>query len=830
MPPEAAYSLAPGDSPAAAGAPVLCTHCSLPVPAGLVEPDAAAQFCCHGCRTVYELLHQCGLEQYYRLRAGEGGTNERPAAERSYASLDDPAFLAAHARPLAGGLLTTELYVEGVHCAACVWLIERLPRVADGVIEARLDFRRALVQVTWDPQRIQLSQAAAALHALGYAAHPARDVQTRTLRRAEDRRMLIRVGVAGALAGNVMTLAFGLYGGAFHGIEAPAAALLRWTSMLLGLIALVWPGSLFFRGALAALRTRTATLDVPIALGLLVGGLAGATNTVLGRGEIYFDSLTMLVFLLLVGRWLQLRQQRWTADSLALLYSLTPSSARRVETDSAGDRTIREVPVEALTAGDLLEVRAGETIPADGTVVSGDSALDQAWLTGESAAVPIGPGQLAYAGAINVAAPLQLRVTATGAATRAGRLMQLVEHAARSRPPSVRFADRIAGWFTLTVVGIALTTFAAWWWIAPARAADQAAALLIVACPCALGLATPLAFSAAIGRAARQGILIKSGDALEALAGRGRLLLDKTGTVTFGQLRLVTWHGAEDVWPHVAALESHASHPVARALVAALRTPETAPPHVQLEAATRSGVVGRLGNDTLLVGAPAFVQERGAHLSASLADALQAVVDAALTPVLVARNGIVVAVAGLGDALRPDTRSALQALHHLGWDAALLSGDHPRVVAAVGAQLGLPAAALRGGATPEDKLAVVQETRGAQPVVMIGDGVNDAAALSAATVGIAVHGGAEASLAAADVYLAHPGLTPIVALIEAARRTLHSIRWCFAASLAYNLIAIALAATGIITPIIAAILMPLSSLTVVGLVLGRSTFGRPACP
>jgi cation transport ATPase len=422
------------------------------------------------------------------------------------------------------------LYLEGVHCAACVWLVEKLPEVVPGVIESRLDMRRSLVRVRWDESQAKLSQVARMLDSLGYPPHPAKDAQARELQKQEDRKFLIRIGVAAACAGNVMTLSFALYGGAFTGIEAEYSNLFRLTSMAFGLVSLIWPGSLFFRGAWAALRTRTAHLDLPIALGLAAGGFTGTVNAVLGRGEIYFDSLTMLVFLLLVGRWIQRRQQRWANDAVELLFSITPSSARRVEEDA-----VREVPVEALQPGDVVEIRAGDSVPTDGVVLEGNSSVDQSLLTGES--------------------------------------------------------------------------------------------------------------------------------------------------------------------------------------------------------------------------------------------------------------------------------------------------DHPDVVSKVAKRLSVPEAQARGAASPEQKVAYLEDLMKNADTVMVGDGVNDAAALAAATVGIAVHGGAEASLASADVYLSRPGLTPIVDLIRAARRTVRTIRLSLLASLCYNVVAAALAMAGIIGPLTAAVLMPISSFTVVTLALASRTFG-----
>lgn len=812
--------------PSAAPTPdVHCAHCGLPVPAGLLDPAAEQQFCCHGCRSVYAVVHGCGLSRYYALRdqVDAESVPARPT-DRRYTEYDDPVFRGLYFEARDDGTQSVELYLEGVHCAACVWLVEKLPAVIPGVIESRLDMRRSLVRVRWDEQQVSLSTVARTLDSLGYPPHPAKDARTRELQRQEDHRFLIRIGVAAACAGNVMTLSLALYGGAFTGIEEEYSYLFRFTSMLFGVVALLWPGNLFFRGAWSAIRTRTAHLDLPIALGLAAGGITGTVNAVRGQGEVYFDSLTMLVFLLLVGRWIQRRQQRWTNDAVELLFSLTPSSAQRVEADG-----VREVPVEALSIGDVVEIRTGDSIPTDGIVEDGTSAIDQSLLTGESRPVAVKPGEPVHAGTVNVTAKIRVRVQAVGNDTRVGRLMQLVEECGRRRAPIVQMADRLAGWFVVVVLLLSLATLGVWLWLDAPRAVDHAVALLIVCCPCALGLSTPLAIAVALGRAAKQRILVKGGETLELLARPDTVVLDKTGTITTGRSSVVRYVGDESARTLVAAVEQHASHPISRAILEAVAGADQQLPHLpvatEVVQTTGSGIAGTVEGRHVIVGSPRFVTAANASLSARFAESLETMVADGLTPVVAAVDGQVVAVMGLGDPLRDDAAGAVAALRRLGCRVRILSGDHSDVVTSVAQQLGIPPQDAEGGASPEQKVAYVQARLASHKVVMVGDGVNDAAALAAATVGIAVHGGAEASLSTADVYIARPGLSPIVALIQASRSTVRTIRRSLLASLCYNIIAAALAMSGVIGPLIAAILMPISSLTVVALALTSRTFG-----
>lgn len=776
-----------------------CSHCGLPVPAGLLEPGAREQYCCAGCRTAASILREHGLEQYYSLPQRRSkpalGTGAR------YEHFDHPSFHELYVTRNHSGHCSVELSLEGVHCASCVWLVERLPLLLDGVRRAELQVRRALARIEWDPAIVRLSEIARCLDSLGYPPHPFRGSSRETVRRREDRAALARMGVAGALAANTMLLALALYSGAWNGMEEQYSRFFRWASLALALPAVVGPGRVFFASALAALRARTLHMDVPIALGLAAGLVRGAINTVTDSGPVYFDGLAMLVFLLLAGRYFQQRGQRAASDATELLATITPSAARVLEADGA----TREVPPEALVPQQQVLVRPGETLPADGEVIDGESWLDQSLLTGEATPRPVARGETVYAGTVNLASPLTIRVARTGEESRIGQLVRQMEASLRERPPIVAMADRMAGWFTAVVLALAFLAFAVWYPSDPAAAVDHAVALLVVSCPCALALATPLSVAAAIGKAARRGILIRRGAALENLARPARLFLDKTGTVTESGMSLLAWEGPNWVKPLVLALEKQVQHPIATAFLTAWPDAETSRCDPEtLRYVHGKGVEGRVSGHEVRVGSPSFVGTAYRSWS-GLPGATQ---------VAVAVDGEVVGRAWLGSRLRPDAADAVAALERRGWRVELLSGDAPEAVRSVGQALGIGPEACRGGALPEDKLAVVQAARKEGPVVMVGDGVNDAAALAAATVGVAVHRGAEAALSVADVYLGSPSLNQLVALVEGARRTMGTIRRGIAFSLGYNAIGITLAFTGYIAPWLAAILMPLSSLTV----------------
>ncbi len=764
------------------------------------------QFCCAGCDTAWQVIHGSGLEDFYRLRAqtlDQGKAQKAQNTFGKYGAWDDPAFLAAHARATGDGCLRADLVVEGIHCAACVWLLEKTPRLVPGTVSVRASLGGRTLRMVWDPAQTKLSAIARMLDTLGYPPSPARAGEAKRARGREERRQLAALGAAGCIAGNVMMLSVALYLGDHFKMEDDTRRLLRLVSAALGLLALLWPGRVFFRAALAALRTRTPNLDLPIALGLAIGGISGIVNTFTGRGELWFDTLAMLTFLLLVGRYFRFRQQRQADDAVALLFSLTPSSARRL----LDNGQMEEVPLEALHPGDRLRVLAGERVPADGVVEEGSARVNQALMTGESDLLPVSQGARLLAGSVIEGAPIVMRATACGTASRAGRLMAEVERAVHERAPVMEFADRVAGRFVVFVLLAAVGTFTAWTWKDGwFTGMENAVALLVVACPCALGLATPLTFAAAIGRLAKRDILVKGASALERLAGSGTLVLDKTGTLTQGRPAPVRVTGDPHTLGLAAALEKNSLHPLAKAICVAWgHLPEAQFPAENIVETAGAGIRGTVGGHEVFVGAPGGA---GVHEHHEIQIQMEG-----LTPVIITVDGEPKASIGFGDALRPEAAKSVARLETMGWRPQILSGDADAVVARVAREIGIPEA--RGHATPEDKQAHVAQLKANGCVVMVGDGVNDAAALAGADAGIAVHGGAEASLAAADIYIAKPGLAPLVELFQAARRTRKVLRVAWTVSLAYNLSFMTLAAAGILKPWMAAVLMPVSSISVV---------------
>ncbi len=802
----------------------ICDHCGLPVPAGMVNTDAEIQFCCNGCKLVYETIHSCGLDQYYKIKENIDTKEPGVTTDRYYEPFNDDAFQDQYVSKTDEGICHIDLYLEGVHCAACVWLIEKLPAIIPGIIEVRLDMRKQVAHIVWVDDAVQLSRIARSLDSLGYPVHPYRVSQMEEIKKKEYRQHLIRIAIAGACMSNVMVIAFALYGGMFSGMDMSYRSYFRWVSLAITLIAVLGPGKTFFVGALSSFRTRMMHMDLPVAIALTAGTVWGGYNTITNQGEIYFESITAIVFLLLVGRWIQHHQQQAAHEAVELLFTLTPSTARLI----VDENETKEIPIEALKPEDHIIIRAHDAIPADGIIIEGHSTVDLSLLTGESKPIPIKPGDMVHAGTINLTTQVTMKALTTGAETRVGRLMNMVEQFAQNKPPLVMLANRIAHFFVIAVLMLAGFTLIFWLFISPespTAAIEHTMAMLIVTCPCALGLATPLALIVAIGQATKQGILIKGGEPIEQLNTPGIILLDKTGTITRGQLRLVKWMGDETLKPIIVAIEKNIAHPVAAAFLKAFQTQDANSDTLDHQYNTNvthipgQGIRATVDNESILIGSEAWITSQVTNqIPEWILEQIKIYTNDALSPVLIAVDDTITGIAGFGDPILDDAPDAIDKLRKMGWAVGIISGDHDAVVKAVARQVGIDEPDCKSRVNPEQKAEIViQEMKKYQTVVMVGDGVNDAAALSAASVGIAVHGGAEVSLAAADIFLNRSGLTPIVELLQGSKRSVQVIKRNFAISLLYNVIAASFTVAGLVNPLIAAILMPLSSISVVTL-------------
>ena len=705
---------------------------------------------------------------------------------------------------------TSQFRVSGMYCAACAGLIETALQGVDGVLEARVHSATALALVRWDPLRTRASALVEAVRRAGYGAVPDAAASARAQREAEQRKALWRLFVAGFCMMQVMMYATPAYVAEPGDITPDMLRLLQWASWLLSLPVLLFSAGPFFSGAWNSLRQGRLGMDVPVSLGIAVTFIASSGATFDPGGifghEVYFDSLTMFVFFLLGGRWLELRARHKVALSLEAGTARLPDSVERLRPDGGTEL----VAIARLAAGDRVRVAAGQAFPADGVLLEGRSLADEALLTGESEPVAKQPGDELVAGSLNLRAPVLMQVLRLGEDTRQAGIVALMRSALTQRPRLVQQAERFAGPFLWAVLALAAGAAAVWSLIDPSRALWVAVSVLIVTCPCALSLAAPSALLAATGALARRGVLLQRIEALEGLAGIDMVVFDKTGTLTrdrleLGETRVLGPGGDSDaLLGRAASLAELSTHPASRALVAAAGDAARGPawheveevPGQGLEAAAADGTRWRLG--------------RRAWVDAKLADSAE-VPEGALC---FGPAGDAQAAFVLREQLRDDALATIAELRAEGIQLALLSGDAPARAAALAQRLGITE--VQGGATPADKLAAVAAWQAqGRRVAMVGDGLNDAPVLARADVSFAFAHGSAVARGGADVVLLGERLGDVLLARRQGRRTLRVIRQNLAWAALYNAACVPLALVGWLPPWAAGIGMASSSLLVV---------------
>lgn len=799
----------------------LCFHCGEKMPAaaslyarvgGVEQP-----VCCLGCQAVAEAIGGAGLDAYYERRSSPGrpGARADAAADPDLAVLDTPAYQGTIVQRRADGTREVSLLLDGVTCAACIWLIERRLQALPGVVEASVNFSTQRAYVRWQEAGQRLSGIVAAIRAIGYDAEPFDAQRADVRRRRETRTSLWRLFVAAFGMMQVMMYAVPTYI-ADGDMTADIEGLMRWASLVLTLPVIGFSAVPFFTGAMRDLRAKTVGMDVPVALGILVAFVASVRATFSGTGQVYFDSITMFVFLLLAARHLEAVLRARAGEATERLGRLLPAFATRIRTSLQGEVTQR-VAVAELVRGDRVAVAAGEVVPADGSVESGSSEVDESLLTGESRRVGKLPGAALIGGSVNIASRLVMRVERVGSETVVAGIGRLLDRAASDKPQLARLADRVAAQFVAAILVIAVLAGVGWWFVDPQQALPIAVTVLVITCPCALSLATPAALAAANGSLTRLGVLVTRGHALETLATATHFVFDKTGTLTTGELELAdtTLLGREDAATALSlalALERDSQHPIARALIAAAGRRAGEPSrtlHDAKDVAGR-GIEAQWNGRRIRIGSAGFVAQ-------IVPDPIPAAIDGVsehLQAVVLGSEDGWIALFTLSDQLRPQARTLISALRAGGREVALLTGDRESIARYSARELGIET--VRAGARPEDKHRFVRDLQAHGAVVaMIGDGVNDAPVLAQAQVSVAMGGGADLARASADVILGDSALERLQDMLHVARRTRRVIAENLLWATLYNVIAVPAAVAGIVTPLMASIGMAASSIIVV---------------
>lgn len=794
-----------------------CYHCGLPVPResgfSCLVLGQSRQMCCHGCLAVAESIVENGLEDYYTYRTELPKTAEElvPEELRQLALYDRPdvqkSFVLT-SQDNQGDIKEASLILEGITCAACIWLNERHLRQLRGVRSVTFNYTSQRARVSWNDREIKLSQILAEIRKLGYHAHPFSAQQQDTLRRQQRKMDFRRLAVAGLSAGQVMMIAVALYAGPEQGLDFATAQLLSWFSLVLTIPAMTYASVPFYRAAWNGISNRRIGMDVPIVLGLLTGFAGSVWATITGEGHVYYDTLTMLIFFLLGTRFLERNAREKSVEASENLLRLAPAMATRV---SGNEQEL--VPVMELQEGDIILARPGETIAADGIVEQGESSADESLLTGESHPLAKTAGSRVYAGSINYESPLTIRVTGVGEETMLAGISRLLDRAQAEKPQLAQVADKVAAYFTYVLLVIVVMVGLTWWVIEPQRCLEIVLTILVVSCPCALSLAAPAAFAAAGSHLVKRGVLLTRGHALETLARVTHVIFDKTGTLTLGHPTLVktvafTEASRNECLKLAASLEQASEHPLAKSIVEAA--------HGQLlyrvenaDNVPGQGVTGTIRGKAYALGNASLNPDLAGQFQLDEAD-----YPPGATVVWLSEGDRVLAAFVLSDSARPQAAEMASLLQKKGIGVSILSGDAPQTVAHF-AKL-MEVRHWQGGMSPSGKLdAMKAMQKKGEVVAMVGDGINDAPVLGGAQVSIAMGSGTQMARATGDVVLLTENLLEIDHAITTSRFAVRVIRQNFAWAIAYNLVALPFASTGLISPWMAAIGMSVSSLIVV---------------
>jgi Cu2+-exporting ATPase len=811
---------------------VRCDHCLLPVAGqeALYEnyPTGRKTFCCHACRAIYRMIQDEGLGDFYKKRDWQSsGIPEslRVPADTGMETADEEVEALATFIRGDGVVKEADLMLDGIRCASCIWLNEKILERTRGIIAARVNFATHRAVVRWDSSQITLGKILSRIRTIGYLARTYTPAGQEAMLKEQNRDLLLRFGTAAFFSMQLMLFSFGLYAGFFQGIDPLSKQWLEFGALLVCTPVVFYSGWPFLKSAVRGVRNRTLNMDVLIALGAFSAYLLSIRQMLIG-GEVYFDTSAMIITLVLLGRLLENSAKHKASEAVTRILALQPQDARMVQ-----ETTRVIVPAAKIKKGDLIEILPGEKVPLDGIVRQGTSETDASLVTGESRPVEVSTGSEVIGGSLNGLGSLVVEVTRIGQETVIARISRLVEQAQAATAPIQRLADRVSAYFIPFVIAASGFTF--WYWYRyfySDQSLLNAVSVLVIACPCALGLATPVAVLAGTGSAARKGILIKGGDILEHLHKVDTVVFDKTGTITTGKMSVVEVRSAEcgvrneqlktknsklELVQSAASAEQGSEHLMGSAIVRYAKDHQIQLfPFDTFKAVPGQGAEAMVQGSRVLVGKQAYLEANEIAIDPATAREAAQIEQTGKTVVWVARGEELLGLLALMDIPKEDSQEAISRLKRMHIDVTMVTGDNAGTAQAIADQTGITS--VIAGVLPQGKSEEIARLRARGKVVaMVGDGINDAPALAAADIGIAMASGSDIAMESADVVLMRSDLKSVVQAIELSRKTFRIIKQNLFWAFFYNVAAIPLAMAGLLNPIVAAAAMAISSVTVV---------------
>jgi len=790
-------------------AKVPCTHCHLEFDASVMiteeEGGETRYFCCKGCQGIFHLLRSEGLDSFYD-KLGKNHLEPPKEVGDDLHKFDLEGFRKKYVVERSDGLNEIYLIIEGIHCSACVWLNEKVLHQTAGVIEATINYTTNKAHVVWDPEEIKLSKIIEKIRSIGYNAYPydpkLQEEHANRARRDYYSRLLVAIFATM----NIMWIAVAQYTGMFTGMRSDIKTVLNVAEWVLATPTLFYSGWVFFRGAWFGLKNRFVNMDLLVSAGASLAYIYSIWAMVTGRGEVYFDSVTMIITFVLAGKYLEVLSKKRAADTMDALSNALPTEVTVIEN---GEKVM--VAVEEVQPGDIIEVRPGEKVAIDGVVVAGEGSFDESSLTGESEPIYKRVGDEIVSGSVAIDGVVRYEATKDYGSSMLTTLVGLLEESLTKKPKIEQLANEISGWFSLTILSLALLTFIGWFWMTGEfeRALVVAISVIVIACPCALGLATPVATLIGINLAARRGVLFKEAAFIETMAKADLLVLDKTGTITEGKPHVVNAKTYDSYDANLLySLVTSSTHPVSQGIGHYLKTYSEDLKIVPLERVKQvqaRGMVAEYDGHQLIGGNAQMMREYGIEVTE----------ESAYTLFLFAIDGKVVARFELRDLPKKGAKEAIAEIRKQGIEIVMLTGDNEKSAERVAKEVGIDQ--FHATLLPEEKAEMIDRFHAeGRVVVMAGDGINDALALSKSDIAIAMGSGSDVALEVSDVVLLDDRMTSLRDAFLISRRTFKFVKQNLALSIIYNSITIPLAIAGYVIPLVAALSMSLSSLMVVG--------------